>query len=163
MGFFFNTEPQPNQPQQGHPQQQVAVAAPQGAPSTQEGAHTHQVPSTKPQTISSILGTNEFDASKLSPLPGLDKKTLDYFSLEESGSNRTTAFGLIPSRSWTDDVCYGTGAVYLLGLGVGGLWGAREELKASKGQPSKVRYNRMLNGMTRRGPFLGNSMGILGN
>ncbi|KAJ9068020.1 Mitochondrial import inner membrane translocase subunit tim23 [Entomophthora muscae] len=56
---------------------------------------------------------------------------------------------------------YGTGSVYLAGLGIGGLYGAREGLKATKGSPFKIRFNGLLNGCTRRGPFLGNSLGML--
>lgn len=50
------------------------------------------------------------------------------------------------------------------GLAVGGAWGMKEGLSRPLGDsPSmKLRINAILNGCTRRGSFLGNSLGVLG-
>lgn len=113
--------------------------------------------------VSSIIQTpGALDASRLHPLAGLEKG-VEYLDMEEERLNDIEgAQGLIPSRSWTDDLCYGTGAVYLLGLGVGGFYGFQEGLKnLPQNAPPKLKLNTVLNHITKRGPFLGNSAGVL--
>lgn len=46
-------------------------------------------------------------------------------------------------------------------LGLGGAWGLQEGLRRSTTQPPKLRLNSVLNAVTRRGPFLGNSAGVI--
>ncbi|CAI5759012.1 unnamed protein product [Candida verbasci] len=101
-------------------------------------------------------------ASLLHPLAGLDKG-VEYLDLEEEKLNTVEGSkGLIPSRSWSDDLCYGTGAVYLIGLGIGGLFGLQEGINTLQpNQPGKVKLNHILNSITKRGPFLGNNAGVL--
>lgn len=101
-------------------------------------------------------------AALLHPLAGLDKG-IEYLDLEEEKLNQVEGSqGLIPSRSWTDDLCYGTGAVYLIGLGLGGLSGFQHGLKTlPANSPGKVQLNHILNNITKRGPFLGNNAGVL--
>ncbi|KAK6457197.1 Tim17/Tim22/Tim23/Pmp24 family-domain-containing protein [Scheffersomyces xylosifermentans] len=113
--------------------------------------------------VSSILNTpGVLDSSRLHPLAGLDKG-IEYLDLEEEQLNTLEgAQGLIPSRSWTDDLCYGTGAVYLLGLGIGGAYGMQEGIKNfPPNSPPKLKLNTVLNHITKRGPYLGNSAGVL--
>jgi import inner membrane translocase subunit TIM23 len=52
----------------------------------------------------------------------------------------------------------------IIGLGAGGAWGLREGLTRNLGERSstKLRLNSILNGVTRRGTLLGNSLGVLG-
>ena len=52
------------------------------------------------------------DPSRFHPLANLDKQTLDYIILEDE---QIKSAGALPSRGWTDDLCYGTGATYLTG------------------------------------------------
>lgn len=93
-------------------------------------------------------------AALLHPLAGLDKG-VEYLDLEEEKLNQVEGSqGLIPSRSWTDDLCYGTGAVYLMGLGLGGLSGFQHGVRTlPAGAPGKVQLNHILNNITKRGPF----------
>lgn len=152
------------------------------------------------------------DPALLHPLANLDKHTLDYIILEDE---QIKSSGALPSRGWTDDLCYGTGATYLTGtlssahfsllmlssranlvaLGIGGTWGLVEALQkprqavqvlnppslsstaqaasgftaaaaassstAGARQSGKLILNNILNHITRRGPFLGNSAGVL--
>lgn len=111
--------------------------------------------------VSDILST-PMDASKLHPLAGLDRG-LEYLNIEdETISSMPGSHGIIPIKDWTDDLCYGTGTVYLLGLGSGGLYGLAEGLRKTPADASfKLRLNSILNAVTRRGPFLGNSAGVL--
>ena len=116
-----------------------------------------------------------FDASKLHPLAGLDKD-LEYLDLDEEKLNTVegTGNGILPSRGWTDDLCYGTGTLYVSGLGLGGLVGLNEGLKhlpqgsvdpvtgAVKAAPFKLKLNAVLNQVTKHGPHVGNSAGVLG-
>lgn len=113
--------------------------------------------------VSSIISTpGGLDTSRLHPLAGLEKG-VEYLDLEDENlTSLEGAQGLIPSRGWTDDLCYGTGAVYLLGLGAGGSYGFFEGLKnIPANSPGKLKLNTVLNHITKRGPFLGNTAGVL--
>ena len=119
---------------------------------------------TTAQDVSSFLsGPNTFDPSQLHPLAGLNQDTLDYLSLEESAlSDLPGSRSALPSRGWSDDLCYGTGVTYLSALTIGGAWGLVEGLnKTPASAPPKLRLNSALNAITRRGPFLGNSAGVI--
>ena len=114
--------------------------------------------------VASFLGTPALpDPSELHPLAGLDRETLDYLTLEDSAlSNLPGSRSALPSRGWSDDLCYGTGVTYLTALSIGGIWGLVEGLnRLPSSAPPKLRLNSVLNSMTRRGPFLGNSAGVL--
>jgi len=118
---------------------------------------------TAPQGVEAFLGTSSFaDPSQLHPLAGLNKDTLDYLSLEDSAlSDLPGSQSALPSRGFTDDLCYGTGTTYLAGLSIGGAWGLQEGFRKSAGESPKLRLNSVLNSVTRRGPFLGNSAGVV--
>jgi len=114
--------------------------------------------------VSSFLNqSGGFDPSTLHPLAGLNQDTLDYLSLDDSNlSSLPGARSALPSRGWSDDLCYGTGTTYLAGLTAGGVWGLAEGLnRVPANSPPKLRLNAALNAITRRGPFLGNSAGVL--
>lgn len=120
-------------------------------------------PITAPDVSSFIGGASIPDASKLHPLAGLNQQTLDYLSLDESQlSDVSRSKSFLPSRGWSDDLCYGTGTTYLTALSVGGAWGLIEGLnRIPPSAPPKIRLNGVLNSITRRGPFLGNSAGVV--
>ena len=137
-----------------------------------DSAPTHTFDSPSPATnfdpsqgqgVESFLQNSSFaDPSQLHPLAGLNKDTLEYLSLEDSAlSDLPGGQSVLPSRGFTDDLCYGTGITYLTALSIGGAWGLQDGLRKSTGQPPKLRLNAILNGMTRRGPFLGNSAGVV--
>lgn len=116
------------------------------------------------QDVSSFLDTAALpDPSRLHPLAGLNQDTLDYLTLDESAlSDLPGSQSALPSRGWSDDLCYGTGVTYLSALTLGGTWGMIEGLRKSPASaPPKLRLNSVLNSMTRRGPFLGNSAGVI--
>ncbi|KAF2717327.1 mitochondrial import inner membrane translocase subunit tim23 [Polychaeton citri CBS 116435] len=104
-----------------------------------------------------------FDATALHPLAGLNQDTLDYLTLDDSAlSDLPGAKSVLPSRGWSDDLCYGTGVTYLAALSLGGAWGLAEGLnRLPSTAPPKLRLNSALNAITRRGPFLGNSAGVV--
>lgn len=114
------------------------------------------------QDVSSFLSTAPIDAAQLHPLAGLDKG-LEYLNIEDEAlSTKPGSTGILPIKGWTDDLCYGTGTVYLMGLGLGGMYGFAEGLRKTPADASfKLRLNGILNAVTRRGPFLGNSAGVL--
>ena len=119
---------------------------------------------TSAQDVSSFLGQTSFtDPSQLHPLAGLNKDTLDYLSLEDSALDEIPGSrSALPSRGWSDDLCYGAGSTYLAGLTIGGVWGLAEGLQRTPANaPPKLRLNGVLNSITRRGPFLGNSAGVV--
>ncbi|VEU21002.1 DEKNAAC101995 [Brettanomyces naardenensis] len=127
----------------------------------------------KSEDISSILGS-DFDPSKLHPLAGLDKE-IEYLDLDDEKLNtiQGSSNGILPSRGWGDDMCYGTGAVYVLGLGFGGLQGLNEGFKhlpqpkldpvtnSLRPVPFKLKLNTVLNQVTKFGPHAGNTAGVM--
>lgn len=116
------------------------------------------------QDVSSFLDPAALpDPSRLHPLAGLNRDTLDYLTLDESVlSDLPGSQSALPSRGWSDDLCYGTGVTYLSALTLGGTWGMVEGLRRSPATaPPKLKLNSVLNSMTRRGPFLGNSAGVI--
>ncbi|KAF2150512.1 Tim17-domain-containing protein [Myriangium duriaei CBS 260.36] len=120
--------------------------------------------SSEAPSVSSFLNSSQaFDPSTLHPLAGLNQDTLDYLSLDDSVlSDLPGGRSALPSRGWSDDLCYGTGVTYLAALTVGGAWGLAEGLnRLPPGSPPKLRLNSALNAVTRRGPFLGNSAGVI--
>ena len=63
---------------------------------------------------------------------------------------------------WRDDVCTAPGVNFFSALSFGGAGGAIEGFnKLPPGSPPKLRLNSVLNSVTRRGPFLGNSAGVI--
>jgi len=120
---------------------------------------------TSAQDVSSFLSGPSgtlVDAASLHPLAGLNQSTLDYLSLDESAlSDLPGSRSALPSRGWSDDLCYGTGVTYLSALTLGGTWGLFEGLNRSGTAAPKLRLNSVLNSVTRRGPFLGNSAGVV--
>lgn len=133
------------------------------APTTTTSLPPSPFDPTAPQGVDAFLGTSSFaDPSQLHPLAGLNKDTLDYLTLEDSAlSELPGSQSVLPSRGFTDDLCYGTGTTYLAGLAIGGAWGLQEGLRNTAGMPPKLRLNGILNSVTRRGPFLGNSAGVV--
>lgn len=116
------------------------------------------------QDASTILADMSLpDPTQLHPLSGLNQDTLDYITLEDSALDELPGSrSVLPSRGWSDDLCYGTGTTYLTALSLGGAWGLSEGLRrAPATAPPKIRLNSVLNSVTRRGPFLGNSAGVV--
>ncbi|KAG0089354.1 Mitochondrial import inner membrane translocase subunit tim23 [Podila epicladia] len=113
-------------------------------------------------TVSSFLSNTAYDPSRLHPLAGLGGG-LDYISLDDDAGAHASrgSAGILPSRGWSDDLTYGTGLTYITGLGMGGAFGMYEGLKSSPSPALKIRVNTVLNSMTRRGPFIGNSAGVM--
>ena len=135
-------------------------------PATVEPTSSFAQPAFDPSTAqdsSSFLYGSGLDATQLHPLAGLNQDTLDYLTLDESQlSDLPGARSALPSRGWSDDLCYGTGTTYLTALTIGGTWGLIEGLNRTPATaPPKLRLNSVLNGVTRRGPFLGNSAGVV--
>ncbi|WPH02769.1 Tim17-domain-containing protein [Acrodontium crateriforme] len=132
------------------------------APTTVIQASPYRGPSN--DDVSSFINTpSAYDPAALHPLAGLNQDTLDYLSLDESAlSDIPGSQSLLPSRGWSDDLCYGTGVSYLAALSIGGAWGLAEGLnRLPSTAPPKLRLNSALNAITRRGPFLGNSAGVV--
>ncbi|KAL0953488.1 hypothetical protein HGRIS_004718 [Hohenbuehelia grisea] len=103
-----------------------------------------------------------YDPAKLHPLAQLGDK-LDYLLLDDDKTNELPGSSTaIPSRGWSDDLCYGTGTMYLSGLALGGVWGIREGARRPLAVTNaRLRINSILNSVTRRGTFIGNSAGVL--
>jgi inner membrane translocase subunit Tim23 len=102
------------------------------------------------------------DPSLLNPLSGLPAGSLDYLKLDDAPIAQQKHKTALPARGFTDDLCYGTGCTYLTALTLGGAMGFAEGLRqVPPYAPTKLKINAILNGVTRRGPFLGNSAGVI--
>lgn len=147
-------------------QQQPQSSPPQSEPQSSPAPYATSVYAPVATDANSFLGIGSAglpDASQLHPLAGLNSQTLDYLSLDESTlSELPGSQSVLPSRGWSDDLCYGTGTVYLAALTTGGAWGLIEGLNRVPATASpRLRLNGVLNSVTRRGPFLGNSAGVV--
>lgn len=114
------------------------------------------------EKLPDFMSSVTYDAQRLQPVAL--QGGLDFLQIEgDSGNSGSLGGGsLAPSRGWSDDLCYGTGTTYLAGLTLGGAFGMAEGLKKSASAPNmKVRLNTTLNSITRRGPGVGNSVGII--
>ncbi|KDQ61584.1 hypothetical protein JAAARDRAFT_171877 [Jaapia argillacea MUCL 33604] len=114
-----------------------------------------------PVTAADLL-LGSYDPTRLHPLAGIGE-TLEFLQLEDDKTSDLPGSGTaIPSRGWSDDLCYGTGTLYLSGLALGGTWGLREGARRPLAVSSaRLRINSILNSVTRRGTFIGNSAGVL--
>lgn len=112
--------------------------------------------------ISNVIAPSS--AAALHPMAELEKG-VQYLEVEGESIDRREGAqnGFLPSRGFTDDLCYGTGTVYLTALSLGGAYGFFEGIKnIPQGTTSgKLRLNTILNHVTKRGPFLGNNAGVL--
>jgi import inner membrane translocase subunit TIM23 len=71
-------------------------------------------PPTSSITASDLL-LGAYDPARLHPMSGLSDK-LDYLMLDDDKVSELPGSGTaIPSRGWSDDLCYGTGTMYLSG------------------------------------------------
>ncbi|GAO14165.1 uncharacterized protein UV8b_06576 [Ustilaginoidea virens] len=166
MSSLWNAFTSGNKPRHEHRPEQAHAVHSTPSPATPATPATSSTDSFDPslgQGVEAFLHSSTFsDPSQLHPLAGLNKDTLEYLSLEDSAlSELPGGQSVLPSRGFTDDLCYGTGITYLAALSIGGAWGLKDGLQKSVGQPPKLRMNAILNGMTRRGPFLGNSAGVV--
>ncbi|EJD48040.1 Tim17-domain-containing protein [Auricularia subglabra TFB-10046 SS5] len=118
-------------------------------------------PEAQAQSAADLLAGG-FDPARLHPLASIGDK-LDYLLLDDDKINEIAgANSALPSRGWSDDLCYGTGTTYLAGLSIGGLWGLREGARRPLAvSNSRLRLNSILNSITRRGSWMGNSAGVL--
>jgi len=126
------------------------------------GISTYESMDNSYEKVPDFMTQATFSASRLQPMAA--QGGIDFLQLEESTGGSGSAGGpaLTPSRGWTDDLCYGTGTTYLAGLTLGGAVGLAEGVRKGAGSPNmKIRLNTTLNSITRRGPGLGNSVGVI--
>jgi import inner membrane translocase subunit TIM23 len=77
--------------------------------SSQSSDHLPEAPS------ASDLLSASYDPAKLHPMASLGEQ-LDYLVLDDDKTSDLPGSGTaIPSRGWSDDLCYGTGTMYLGG------------------------------------------------
>lgn len=67
-------------------------------------------------SASDLLSGGTFDVSKLHPMAQISD-SIDYLTLEDDKKNSLPGSETaLPSRGWSDDLCYGTGTTYLSGV-----------------------------------------------
>ena len=66
-------------------------------------------------------------------------------------------------KSWNDTWFDRVGTSYMIGLGCGGTWGLWDGIRNREVVGStRLRATSILNGLTRRGPFLANTCAVIG-
>lgn len=67
-------------------------------------------------SVSDLLSNPAFDPASLHPMAGLGKEDVEYLDIVDGQpSTLEGAKTALPSRGWSDDLCYGTGTTYLSG------------------------------------------------
>ncbi|CAO3642856.1 unnamed protein product [Cunninghamella blakesleeana] len=81
------------------------------------------------EQMPNFMSNMQYDTAKLHPLAV--QGGIDFLQVEDPQQSASFGGGatFTPSRGWTDDLCYGTGTVYLGGLTLGGAFGLAEGLK----------------------------------
>ena len=66
-------------------------------------------------------------------------------------------------RSWNEKWFDRVGTSYMIGMVSGGVWGLHEGVFSPERQSltGRMRANAILNGLTRRGPFMANTLAVL--
>eukprot|EP00042_Codosiga_hollandica_P051578 m.636340 g.636340 ORF g.636340 m.636340 type:complete len:211 (-) comp58308_c0_seq1:165-797(-) len=118
-------------------------------------------------------GSFQYPSSDIS-LPAGGLANSPYFNLSEGGFNPAyiDQIRLNPAPEYLDGsetkhrtigerVCYGAGVAYLTGHAIGGPWGLYEGLRHPEATSARLKINTVLNGITKRGPMVGNSFAIL--
>jgi len=95
--------------------------------------------------------------NSLSPYLNLDPS----FLTQDGGAEFVFAEDSTKKRGWGERMFSSVGTSYLAGLTFGGMWGLAEGIRNPDGSTLKLRVNSVLNGCTRRGPFLANSLGVV--
>lgn len=94
---------------------------PSGSGTGSEHQDTFQPTPFDPTTAQDV---NQFliDPAQLHPLANISQDTLEYLTLEDNTlSDLPGSRSALPSRGWSDDLCYGTGVTYLTALSIGSL------------------------------------------
>ena len=65
-------------------------------------------------------------------------------------------------RDVTGRLFFNSGAFWLGGFTLGGLYGAQEGYRGAASPIARIRFNSVMNAMSRRGSLLGNSLGVIG-
>lgn len=109
------------------PAQSAYPANPSAAPANDDTTsylRSSQFTSTSPSggygdytpTAADLLSSPAFDPARLHPLAGLGKDEVEYLDIvDNQPSTLQGARTALPSRGWSDDLCYGTGTTYLSG------------------------------------------------
>lgn len=78
--------------------------------------HANAAPASYTPTTSELFSGPQFDVARLHPLAGLGRDELEYLDIVDASPNTLEgARTALPSRGWSDDLCYGTGTTYLSG------------------------------------------------
>jgi hypothetical protein len=71
------------------------------------------------------------------------------------------SFYMLPMRTASDKMYYGTGVAYLCGLTYGGVFGTIRGLQKAPVNRFKVQWSSVVNQTTRYGPWAANSLGVM--
>jgi len=102
------------------------------------------------------ISVHSSGATSLSPYLNFDPQYLT----QGDGAEFVFAEESNKKRGWGERMFSSIGGSYMTGLTIGGVWGLMEGVRNPDGSTFKLRLNSVLNGCTRRGPFLANSLGV---
>ncbi|XP_057308924.1 uncharacterized protein LOC130647178 [Hydractinia symbiolongicarpus] len=103
------------------------------------------------------ISVHSAGVGSFSPYLNLDPSFLS----QDGGAEFVFAEDSHKKRGWGERMFSSIGTSYMAGLTVGGVWGFVEGVRRPDGSTFKLRLNSVLNGCTRRGPFLANSLGVV--
>jgi len=89
---------------------------------------------------------------------------VEYLDLSPTTPKNTPVQKQYRTKTFGQTLCLNVGTTYALALTSGGLWGALEGIRKTNRMEygRRVKLNGILNAVTRRGPFLGNSAAVAG-
>eukprot|EP00045_Choanoeca_perplexa_P000290 m.13662 g.13662 ORF g.13662 m.13662 type:complete len:225 (+) comp10201_c0_seq1:114-788(+) len=93
--------------------------------------------------------------------PYLNIGGIDASMLETSEPEFLFAGAKNKGRSFSEMMFYTTGSSYIGGTIAGGVYGIIEGLRHPAATSNRLRVNTVLNAVQKRGPFLGNTLGII--
>lgn len=99
----------------------------------------------------------------LPPLP--DFKGIDYDKLNRPSAKYTSGPDFIPydkrGRDLYGRLCYNTGVLWVSGFMGGGMYGFVEGWRNAASSNTKVRFNSVMNAVSKRGSYYGSNLGVI--
>lgn len=106
----------PQQQQQQQRQDGSATDYFQSASAKFDRSQSPQHDSAYTPNTSDLFNNASFDLARLHPMAGLGKDEVEYLDIVDAQpSTLEGGRTALPSRGWSDDLCYGTGTSYLSG------------------------------------------------
>ena len=101
----------------------------------------------------------------LPDVSGIDIGKIGGYNQQNSGKKKSEPDFIMNNAKGRDigsKLFLNTGTFWLGGFAAGGLYGFAEGWRSAASPSLRIRINSVLNGISKRGSFLGNNLGVLG-